>query len=116
MTADYSVRYNYGEKGMQEVIDYVRSNTDPDSIIIAPKDIGYYVETRFYEAFGGWMEDWNEFNNTIQTWNITHIVIRKEDAYSYDELPDEIIENILIYFDKIDRKGFGDFVVFERIN
>jgi hypothetical protein len=114
MTADYSVRYNYGEEGMQEVIDYVRANTEADSVIIVPKDIGYYVEVRFYEAYGAWMEDWEEFNNTIQSRNITHIVIRNEDAFSYKELPDEIIENILIYFDRIEKSSFGDFVVFER--
>jgi hypothetical protein len=112
--ADYEVRYNYGEVGMDNTIDYIKAHTNSTSMMISPKDVGYYSEIRYYEAYGGWMESWDALNRTIQAHNISHIVLRRDAAFSLSELPADVKNNIFENFTEIVDHDFGDFVVFER--
>lgn len=41
--AGYNTGYNYGEKGTEKVSEYVRSRMGPESIIVAPGELVYYM-------------------------------------------------------------------------
>jgi hypothetical protein len=51
-SADYSVRYYYGQTGTERAIADVQALTDPDDAIIAAKDIGLEAGRPFYEDAG----------------------------------------------------------------
>jgi hypothetical protein len=48
-SADYSVRYYYGQTGTAQAIAAVQERTDPGDAIIAAKDIGLEASRPFYE-------------------------------------------------------------------
>lgn len=48
-SADYSTRYYYGERGLEQAITDVRALTPRGEAILAPKDIGFQTERPFFE-------------------------------------------------------------------
>jgi hypothetical protein len=114
VNADYSVRYYYGERGIDDVVDYIKSNTNGSSIIIAPKDVAFYTELRYYDSFGEWIDDPAVMNATIDEQQIAFLILRYEDAYGLDSLSSETKTLIENKFDKVEKEGFYDFAVFER--
>ena len=51
-TAPYPTKYLYGQMGMDQAADYLRSNTSSDEVIWSMKDIGYYVNNKYIESYG----------------------------------------------------------------
>ena len=45
-----STTFYYGDYGMDSVVNFVKSNTGPNSLIIAPWDVGYGSGRKIYEA------------------------------------------------------------------
>lgn len=49
--SSYPTKYLYGQTGMNDASEYLRSNTKPDEVIWSMKDIGYYVNNKYYESY-----------------------------------------------------------------
>lgn len=49
--APYPTKYNYGQMGLDKATAYLKSNTEPDEAIWSMKDVGYYVNNRYYESY-----------------------------------------------------------------
>ncbi len=50
-TSPYSTKYLYGQTGLDQATAYLKSNTEPDEIIWAMKDVGYYVNNKYVESY-----------------------------------------------------------------
>lgn len=50
-TSPYSTKYLYGQTGLDQTTAYLRSNTNPDEVIWSMKDVGYYVNNKYYESY-----------------------------------------------------------------
>jgi hypothetical protein len=49
--APYPTKYHYGQVGLDQTTAYLRSNTTPTEAIWSMKDVGYYVNNRYYESY-----------------------------------------------------------------
>jgi 4-amino-4-deoxy-L-arabinose transferase-like glycosyltransferase len=49
--AKYPTKYDYGKTGMDETISYLKSRVNPSEVIWSMKDIGYYVNNRYFENY-----------------------------------------------------------------
>ena len=49
--SSYPTKYLYGQSGLQDTAEYLRSNTTSDEIIWGMKDIGYYVNNKYHESY-----------------------------------------------------------------
>lgn len=47
----YPTKYHYGQLGLNQTTAYLRSNTKPSEIIWSMKDVGYYVNNKYYESY-----------------------------------------------------------------
>jgi hypothetical protein len=61
------------------------------------------------------MVDLEILNDTIESRQISHIIIRETGAYGLEELPNNILDFIRSNFVEIKYDRFGDFVVFQRL-
>ena len=50
-TKEYPINYNYGQLGMIEASEYVKSRTSKDDYIISMKDFGYLTKRKYYENY-----------------------------------------------------------------
>ena len=48
----YSTTYDYGQMGFTDTAAFLRSNTGPDDVIAAMKDIGFHCGRRYFETYG----------------------------------------------------------------
>lgn len=108
--AKYSTIYNYGEKGTSKTIEYLKSSVKKEDILICPKDIAYYVKTRFFCNMEpcAWTKD--RLRDTIQERDIKYIVFRKNFYYQVNYDPRTILTPI---YEKV--KDFEDFEVYQKI-
>ncbi len=49
--ADYSTTYDYGQTGFADTVAFLRTNTTPDDILAAMKDIGFACQRRYYPTY-----------------------------------------------------------------
>ena len=49
--AKYPTKYEYGQRGMNETIAYLKSHVAPTEVIWSMKDIGYYVNNKYVENY-----------------------------------------------------------------
>ncbi len=47
----YPTKYLYGQQGMDETISYLGLNTKKDEVIWSMKDVGFYVNDKYYENY-----------------------------------------------------------------
>jgi len=47
----YPTKYLYGQQGMNDAINYLKLNTKSNEIIWSMKDIGFYVNDKYYENY-----------------------------------------------------------------
>lgn len=50
-TKEYSINYNYGQLGMTEASEYVKSRTTKDDYIISMKDFGFLTQRKYFENY-----------------------------------------------------------------
>lgn len=50
--APYATTYDYGEMGFLDTVAFLKSNTRPDDVIAAMKDIGFSSRRRCFETYG----------------------------------------------------------------
>jgi hypothetical protein len=49
----YSTTYDYGQLGFSDTVGFIRSNTNPEDVIVSMKDIGFAADRRYIENYGG---------------------------------------------------------------
>jgi len=49
---EYATTYDYGERGFEDTVGYIRCHTGPGDIIISMKDIGFASRRRYFENYG----------------------------------------------------------------
>ncbi len=108
MNSDFSKMFNYGETGMEDAIGYVSDNTDPQDIIVAPREIGYYTKRTFYCT--GYQHSKPDFDNVIDLPGIKYYVFR---SIFRDQNPEiiELVENTGYEL----RKVYGNFYIYAQI-
>lgn len=104
--ADYNTNYLYGERGMKNTIDYLSSRVNSSDIVIARKDVAYYLEVReFYRL----PKTPKEFEELMNKKHIEYIVVNKEGYFTTLKYA-----NVLRLIDstcELD-KEFGDFKIY----
>ena len=111
--ADYSTRYYFSERGLDDVIQYLRSETEQDSYIIAAKDVGLQSGRRFYEDAAFLTRTPDEFRILLRDTPATYLVTRKKWDYSNFVYPAQF-EVIPEYFVPIPHQPAEDFIVWIR--
>jgi hypothetical protein len=97
---------------MENTIAYIKSHTTQNDIIIAPNDIGYYVELAYYEDCVFRLYNITELDNIIQKHNITFIVLREHGAYGTALMPTTIKKYIDANFNLT--ATYNEFKIFKR--
>lgn len=107
--AKYATTYNYGEKGMKNTIEYLKAVVGKEDILICPKDVAYYVQTRFFcnNHPPKWTED--KLRKTIKENFFRYVVFRKNFYCQVNYDPNEILDPM---YEKV--KIFGDFEIYQR--
>lgn len=104
--ADYNTNYLYGERGMKNTIDYLSSRVNSSDIVIARKDVAYYLKVReFYRL----PETPKEFGELMNKKHVKYIVVNKEGHFTSLKYA-----NVLQLIDstcELD-KEFGDFKIY----
>lgn len=49
--ATYPTKYLYGQQGMRDTVSYLKIHTHKNEIIWSMKDVGFYVNDRYYESY-----------------------------------------------------------------
>jgi hypothetical protein len=49
--APYATTYDYGQTGFLDTVAFLKSNTQPDDIIVSMKDIGFGAGLRYFETY-----------------------------------------------------------------
>ena len=103
--ADYSTSYLYGERGMKETVDYLNLCIDDNDVVIAKKDVAYYLSIKkFYQL----PENTDEFERLIDSKDIEYIIVRREGYFTtlrYAEVFELISSKCKL------KKEFGDFKI-----
>ncbi len=116
--ADYSTRYYYGERGLNEVVNYVSANHN-GQLIFARKDIGWLSGAKWYQA-DGFLAEGNStglkhFKGILRTSKPFMVVISyrrsniRNNAY-LRKITNEILNPSGYYL----QRKIGDFEVFKR--
>jgi hypothetical protein len=108
---------NYGERGFREAVDYLRKNANPKILLIARKDICYYLNYRYDMDFPVYytttmIKEGNisKLDYTLSNIPIEYIVF---DRISFlGRMKKEIIAVIDKYF--FAEKHFGDFIILKN--
>ena len=109
----YSTKYLYGQTGMEQAAAYLRSVTAPNEAIWSMKDIGYYVNNRYYESYSYY------FDKSLQTDLISKLRGSKVRYYVVTTGIGQ--DNIDYYADiktimdtyAVREKQFGNFVIYK---
>ncbi len=105
--ADYATAYLYGERGMEDTIDYLSPRTDDNDTVIAKKDIAYYLAIKeFYDL----PKSAEELEKLIENRDIEYIILKKEGYFTSLKYKDvtELIDTKY----ELD-KEFGDYKVYK---
>jgi hypothetical protein len=112
----FSTRYYFGERGLQETIDFLRLTVGVDERILAAKDIGLQSGRRFYEdaqLYYGLSPE--AFASFLQTTPVRAVVTRKRFDYAEAAFP-AYIEVIQRYFTPVENQPSLDMTVWMRTN
>jgi len=112
-TSSYSTKYDYGKQGMDQATAYLRSNTQPNEAIWGMKDVGYYVNNKYYESYGYYFDKSLDSNlvKLLQGGKVRYYVVSTgigEDNIDY--YPD--VKQILNTY-AVPQKQFGNFIIYK---
>jgi len=113
--SDYSVRYFFGERGLQETVDWISKNVKAQDSIVAAKDVGlgsgadFYEDAILYYSYSPLILKKFLLDNEVD-----YIVVRNK--YDYSRLVfGPTINMITTGFKKIEGQ-FYDFEIWKRIS
>lgn len=103
--AGYSTIYYYGETGMIDAVDYIKENSDPEDVIVAPFDVGAYTKRPYIRAEPLiWSQRFDK--EYVEKNDVKFIVARNKYSRYRPELERELSEL------STNKKMFGNFVVY----
>jgi 4-amino-4-deoxy-L-arabinose transferase-like glycosyltransferase len=114
--ATYPTKYLYGQQGMNDAINYLKLHTEKNEVIWSMKDIGFYVNDRYYENYPFF------FNKALEPGLISMI---NEGKIRYYVATTGIGEDRVDYYKDIAKvldtnatkvATFGNFVIYESKN
>jgi len=111
--AKYPTKYEYGQLGLNETIDYLKDNVYHNEVIWSMKDVGYYVNNRYVENYADIFTPniKDRLVNLIQNNHLRYFVVTKgigEDRVdAYPELKYGL-ENCCV-----EVRQFGNFVIYK---
>lgn len=112
-TAPYPTKYHYGQAGLDQTAAYLRSNTDPNEIIWSMKDVGYYVNNKYYESYGYYFDASleNELINMLKGGKVRYYVVTTgigQDNIDYYPSIKQILDT-----NAVREKQFGNFIIYK---
>lgn len=111
--APYPTKYDYGQLGMDQAAAYLRANTSPNEAIWSMKDIGYYVNNKYYESYEYY------FNDSLDS-NLIHMLKGGKVRYyvtttgiGQDDI--DYYSNVRGILDKyaVKQKQFGNYIIYK---
>jgi 4-amino-4-deoxy-L-arabinose transferase-like glycosyltransferase len=108
----YPTKYLYGQQGMNETINYLKLNTKSSEVIWSMKDVGFYVNDRYYENYPFFFDDKLQptLINMLKEGKIRYYVVTTgigEDRVDYYKG----IANILDQY-ATKKATFGNFIIY----
>lgn len=104
--SNYSLTYNYGERGTRETIEFLQKNTSKNEILICRMDIGlFYLQCRYYWDYI--LAKPEELSDLLKKQKIKYIVFSDKSRF----LPNKELEGILERYCKLE-KSIGDFSIY----
>ncbi len=110
--ADYPTKYYYGQRGFDETVSYLRTETSDSEAIWSMKDIGYYVHNRYFENYGYFFRDslLEELADMMKKGNVRYYVVTTQIGQDrVDAYPK--IAAVLDRYGK-EEKRFGNFIIY----
>jgi hypothetical protein len=110
---DYSIDYNYGQRGMREAADYLREHVRTGERISSMKDIGFLVELPYYENYAALflVEERNRLVDRLRRGEIRYAVftarIGEDRLNFFPELQAQVQSVSRLVAEK------GDYLIFE---
>jgi hypothetical protein len=111
-TSNYPTKYNYGQEGFNETIEFLKEKTTSKDIIWSMKDVGYYVNNKYEESYHYFQSSQlnEKLRRLMKEKKIKYYVatygIGEDNLLAYPE-----ILNILLSNGKVE-KTFGNYVIF----
>lgn len=108
----YPTKYLYGQRGADETINYLKLNTKNNEIIWSMKDIGFYVNDKYYENYPFFFD---------KSLNSTLVNLLKQGKIRYYVVTTGIGEDRIDYYKDIanilnqyatKKAAFGNFVIY----
>ena len=104
--SDYSLTYNYGERGTREVITYLQKNTSPKDLLVCRMDIGVrYLNCLYYSDYV--LRSPKKIEKLIKDYPIKLIVFSKRSRF----LPNKDLEKVFAKYCYIETV-IGDFFIY----
>lgn len=72
---EYSTTYDYGQRGLVETAEFVRTHTRPDDLISSMKDLGLLAERRYIENYGAVYGPPAQAQNLIKAWESGEVAL-----------------------------------------
>jgi len=114
-SVDYSTRYNYGEKGLEDAADFLEDELQEDDFLLCPKDIAYYVDFKPFLTYSGFMLDLELFEEKVDEFGITHVLVRKVGSFGIDKMPQDMKDHLEDDWDQIyDEDNFRVYTIEDR--
>jgi hypothetical protein len=112
-TAPYPTKYLYGQTGLDQTTAYLRSHTAPDEVIWSMKDVGYYVNNRYYESYAYYFDKSLESKliKMLDDGKVRYYVVTTgigQDNVDYYASIKQIFEE-----NAVKEKQFGNFIIYK---
>ena len=112
-TSPYPTKYLYGQIGMDQTTAYLRSNTSPDEVIWSMKDVGYYVNNRYYESYTYYFDKSRQANlvKLLNDGKVKYYIVTTgigQDNIDYYSDTKQILDSHAVR-----DKQFGNFVIYK---
>ncbi len=109
----YPTKYHYGQEGLDQVAAYLRSNTTSNEAIWAMKDVGYYVNNKYYESYEYYFNNEleNHLVNLLDGGEVRYYVVTTkigQDNIDYYPRIKQILEA-----NAVREKQFGNFIIYK---
>ncbi len=112
-TAPYPTKYEYGQAGLDQTTAYLRSNTDPNETIWSMKDVGYYVNNKYYESYGYYFDQSleNDLINMLKSSKVRYYVVTT--GIGQDNIDAHPNIKQILDTNAVREKEFGNFVIYK---
>lgn len=113
-TSEYPTKYHYGQLGLDDTVNYLKIHTNKDEPIWSMKDVGYYVNNKYFENYLYFsdksLED--DLKNKLESGNVRYYVVTT--GIGQDRVDVYLnIRDILDKYAKIEAR-FGNFIIYKK--